>query len=470
MVQIKMKLFLLAFLLISSESILAKVDAVNCNGQLYSLDYLLIKDKLPYGPLFGEKDLAPGTFMQGLIYIAIIEKSAPELSPQLRLYLETLRNETDMSRPAIWQASTLALPTETLLLKDYPALSQCAVNGKIEGLSVVQRIQQGQMTVFEYDQKLLKTLSTSNVQLSFLYMGTFLRLINDNLNSLSNINGLIHSQQTIGQPPETLSDLFIKFGMKQAAATGVCQRSSFVVEGLQISTGLPCEIIQGADLAKVTQLKIEASSDSQKKWVFKTQDLAGLPNLADLSINGFDFDFSNVPAKEFVGLTKLKKLSLTGLEMDIPPDGIRETIVGLEYLDLRNDNFYEFKENFFRKMFVQEIGKVAEVVLDLSDNNSRWQPRKRVYVHPGTFNNCQAVTKLLMKNMYITKLDGTVFSPLVSLKELDLSKNPLSDFPLPLLDLPKLQVLHICSSKEKQAEINAEIIKRGSSLQIKWCE
>ncbi len=75
--------------------------------------------------------------------------------------------------------------------------------------------------------------------------------------------------------------------------------------------------------------------------------------------------------------------------------------------------------------------------------------------------------------MNITKLDSTVFSSLISLQELDLSKNYIKDFPWAVVDLPKLKVLHFCSpyfTAERKNEVMMELEKRGKKLQINWCD
>jgi Leucine-rich repeat (LRR) protein len=474
MVQIKI-ILILFIIFLAPQLAQAKVDAIICNGQLYSLDYFLINDKKTYGEIAQENDLPTGTFPYILYINTIFEKAAPELRPLLGLYFNNLKNETDFSQPMFWKGSGLTLPKETLLVKDWPALAPCSTSGKVEAFSIVQPIQQGQSIVFEYDQKLFSTLKTSNLQLSFLYMGTFLRLLSQDLNSLYNINGLIHSLKVIGLPEETLSDLFIKFGMKKASQTrGTCERSNFVTLGLQKSTGLPCEITTNENLLEVLELTIETDED-RVTWAYKNQDFKGLSNLKELTIKGFGYEVNKIPETELQDFKKLKKLSLTNLDTDVVPLNFMNSLTGLTHLDLSNNDIFEFKENVFRKVFIQKLNtdsKNEEVILDLSNNNSRWLPRKRVYVHHGTFNNCQAITKLLMNNMNITKLDGNVFSSLVSLKELDLSNNYINEFPWAVIELPKLEILHFCNplfKGEKQKEILDELKRRGKKIEIKWC-
>lgn len=450
----------------------AKVDAVICNGKLLSIDYLLSNFEKPYGPLYGEGELRTGSFPYGLLLIAIFEKAAPELNPSLRIFLNNLRNESDLSQPMYWQGSTLALPKETLLVKDWPGLSECAINGKIEALTIVQPIRQGQSINFEYDQKLFATLKTSDLQLSFLYVGTFLRLLNSDLTSLYNINALIHSLRTFGRSIQELNSLFIKYGMKTAEQPqGTCNRSNYVAIGLQKSSGLPCEITGTDDLFQIEKLEIK-TEEHGTIWVYEQNDLQGLTNLKELIIKNFGIEILSIPAKEFLSIPRLKKLTISNMDINQVPLNFMDAFTGLTTLDLSNNNIFEFKENVFRKIFTQGMGVEPEVVLNLSNNNSRWTPRRRVYIHPGTFNNCQAVTKLLMRNMNITKLDGSVFSPLQSLEELDLSENDINDFPWAIVDLPKLKTLHFCNPSftgEKQKEINAELLRRKKNLMIKWC-
>lgn len=475
MVQIRV-FVVLFFVLLTSKIAHAKVDAIICNGQLYSLDYFLIKDKKTYGDIIQEHDLPTGTFPYMIYINAIFEKAAPELRPVLGLFLNNLRNETDLSQPMYWKGSALTLPTETLLVKDWPALALCSTNGKIEAYTIVQAIQQGQSISFEYDQKLFSTLKTSNQQLSFLYIGTFLRLLSQDLNSLYNINGLIHSLKTLGLPEEALNDLFIKFGMKKISQTkGTCGRSNYITLGLQKSTGLPCEITTSESLLEVLELSIE-TEENRATWAYKNQDFKGLSNLKELTIKGFGNEINKIPESELQDFKKLKKLTLTNLDTDEVPLNFMNSISGLTHLDLSNNDIFEFKENVFRKVFIQEIqneSKDHEVILDLSNNNSRWLPKKRVYVHPGTFNNCQTVTKLLMSNMNITKLDASVFSSLDSLRELDLSNNYIREFPWAVIDLHKLTKLHFCNpffKGEKQKEIMDELKRRGKKVEIKWCD
>ena len=473
MVQIKVLIISLISFVVFTNFAQAKVDAIICKGQVYSLDYMLLKNHSPYGPLIGENDIPAGSLPYMIYMIAIFEKAVPELRPALNMFIENLKNETDFSKQMYWQASGLALPKETLLVKDWPDLAECSSNGKIEAVTIVQPIAQGQSIAFEYDQKLFSALKISNRQLNFLYMGTLLRLISDNLISLSNINTLIHSVNTIGLSSEALVSLFTKFGMKKQAQqqSGVCGRSNYVVAGLQKSTGLPCEIINTQNLLEVEELVIEPRDDeASPRWRYQSQDFAGLNHLRDLTISGFEKEFESIPTDDLAALTNIKKLAVVNSETNTVPLNFMNALTGLTYLDLSNNNIFEFKENVFRKIFIQQIGIEPEVVLNLSNNNSRWKPARRVYVHPGTFNNCQAVTKLLMSNMNITKLDGSVFSSLTSLKELDLSHNYITQFPWEIVDLPNLKILHICARKDKQKEITDELQRRKKSLDIRWCE
>lgn len=471
MVQIKV-ILVLFFILITPKIVQAKVDAIICNGQLFSLDYFLINDKKTYGDIIQEQDLPTGTFPYMIYINAIFEKAAPELRPVLGMYLNNLKNESDLSQPMYWKGSGLTLPKETLLVKDWPALAPCSSNGKIEAFTIVQPIQQGQSIAFEYDQKLFSELKTSNQQLSFLYIGTFLRLLNQDLNSLYNINGLIHSLKILGMPEETLSDLFIKFGMKKVSQTkGTCGRSNFVILGLQKSTGLPCEITTSESLLDVHELSIE-TEENRVTWAYKNQDFKGLSNLRELTISGFGREVNNILESELQDFKNLKKLTLTNLDTNEVPLNFMNSLSGLTHLNLSNNDIFEFKENVFRKVFIQ-VPNGDEVILDLSNNNSRWLPKKRVYVHPGTFNNCQSVTKLLMSNMNITKLDASVFSSLISLRELDLSNNYIREFPWAVIDLPKIEILHFCNplfKGVKQKEILDELSRRGKKIEIKWCD
>jgi hypothetical protein len=467
----KLKKIILLSILVISSSVQAKVDAVICNGKLFSIDYLLSNYEKKYGDIYKEGELKTGTFPYSLFLTIVFEKAAPDLRPALGIFLNNLLNESDLSQPMYWQASSLALPKETLLAKDWPGLAQCAVNGKIEALSIVQSIRQGQAINFEYDQKLFANLKTSDLQLSFLYVGAFLRLINNDLTSLYNINGLIHSLPTIGRTTQELNSLFIKYGMKHSQQTqGTCNRSNYVVVGLQKSSGLPCEITGTEDLLQIEKLEIK--SEKESTWVFQSNDFQGLANLNELIVHNFGREIMSIPLEEFSFIPKLKKLTISNMDINQVPLNFMDAFTGLTYLELSNNNIFEFKENVFRKIFTQEMGIESEVILDLSNNNSRWSPRRRVYIHPGTFNNCQTVTKLLMKNMNITKLDSSVFSTLQSLEELDLSDNNITEFPWAVIDLPKLKILHFCNPNftlEKLREIKSELLRRKNNVTVKWC-
>jgi len=415
-----LKIIFLLFFSLSFNCYSAIPDSVLCNGKIFSIDYLLQANQKPFGDLYPEKDFNPYGLPQQLIYIALIEKFAPKLRPTLNDYLKHIKNNNDQSAPIFWQESALEFESVEVPIVFMPMLSHCAENGKIKLALAINQMKNNKSIVFEFNKKLFDLYFKDKTQLTFLLMGNFLRMFNEELEDVSLANAFLHSLKSFNLNKEA-GDFVFKNFVVQTQAIGVCNRSPELIYAISKATGLTCELVNEEELSKIESLEITKESSQSKIWQFKSGDFQGLKGLNSLLFDGINQEILSIPSTEFAHL-KLKKLTLINSDSRELPSNILKTQFELDELILKNNLYFEFRPNQFLEVF--SLTKNNAVTLDLSDNNSTILSGKpRVYLHNGSFKNCGKITHLYLRNMNLTKLEPQAFLPLINLKVLDLSKN-----------------------------------------------
>lgn len=400
-------------------------QAVRCQNKLYPLDLAMTIDAAPFGELLNDRDLDISPLLQTLLWGAITAKAVPTLKSPYLTFLSDEKNETDFSRPFVWQANDLPFPSTEVKLTDLPSLASiCRDPGatSIAVYDVLRTTKRGRLTVLEYDRKLMNEISNSPLSISFLYMSVFLEPYAKDAESRAMMNSLLHARRTISRDTAELDALANQY-LKLPASSGVCARSSLMVEELQRQLALPCEEISETDLTKVHSLSLRGNG--QETLPFEASDLMGLKSLTELEITNTAYLIDWFTASSLQDLGELKKLKLSQNDFNETPKIFMEGPFKLTSLDLSSNLIFELKENAFRQVFVDQATDSETITLDLSHNGATRTPRRNAYVHKGSFNSCQAVTHLSLKDMNILAIDSEVFEPLVNLRELDLSNNSL---------------------------------------------
>lgn len=516
------KIFICTWFLVFSPNIFAQ-QVVRCQGKLYSLDYALIKDSLPFGPLISEKDLSSGEFVKTLMYGVIFLKVAPDLKEKFQEFFHDLKNENDFSRPHLWQSNDLPFPLKEFSVKDLPGISKECFgdeNQKISVYTVVQATKKGKLTIYEYDRQLLSELSLSEQQLAFVSMSVFLNPFEKDFLSGVKMNALIHSQNTIFLPEVELHEMAQANLILSNHDVEICTRFPELVKELQKELGLPCEEMTPDDLLWIKNLVVHGKGTASS--LMHDNDFLGLRQLESLSLLDMNRTILSVQTQNLADLKNLKHLRLSDHDINETPKNFMEGPFQLYTLDLSSNNIFELKRNAFRNVFSEHAPAGMQVTLNLSGNTANTTPRPRVYVHPGSFDHCQAVTHLLMHDFNLDALNSEVFEPLIhlefldlsanvfrrfegvlrsaalgnlrtldlsnnafknikseefefllSLEELKLQNNQLTEFPAFLLHLPSLKHLSFCGKNFKSEDLKkiGDLAKTTNpNLQITFCE
>ena len=418
--------------------------AVRCQDQWLSLDYALTSTPPPYGDFFLPKDLEAPPLIKALLWAAIVAKTMPTLREEQLSFMQNESNETDFSKPMVWQSNDLPFPSLEIAIKDLPGLApQCqSQKPTVTVYEVIRRTQRGKLVVFEYDRNLAKELSAQSLQFSFLKMSAFLQPYTRDLPSRASMNAFLHTPSVMSKSPAEVDAVTSQFLILPESA-GICNRSAIVTTELQHQLGLPCEDMRPVDLEQVTEFSVVGTG--RDTLPFTADDFVGLTNVTALSIlktNRFVREFERFQLRD---LKKVKVLRLNHHDIDETPKTFMEGPYQLTELDLSTNGIFELKQAAFRHVFVPQAAPGQDVVLNLAHNGSLRSPRRNGYVHAGAFDNCQAVTKLSLQDMNILTLATEVFDPLVNLTTLDLSQNSLRSLAGSLASpaLKKLRLLDI---------------------------
>lgn len=455
------------------------MDAVRCGGHLRSLDYAMVQSQLPFGDLFSAKDLQTTPFLRFLTFGTLYSRIVPKLFESYKEFAMNEENETDFSKPILWQPNDLPFPSVQIPYSQLSMIPKDCMDPKsqmVEIYQVVRKTQRGSLNVYEYDRALKIELMRDPVQFSFFKMSVFLEEYSKSKMSEALFNVLLHSVKTIYRPIEELNAL-ARDNLKITPRDEICTRSEAVVSALQKQLGLPCAEMETASLLTVFELQLKGKGFDS--FPFQPNDFLGLKNLQKLKISDFGNQIQSINTKDLMDLSNLKELTMSQLDLDETPKVFMEGPYQLLHLNLSNNNIFELKRNAFRNVFPKSIATGQDVVLNLSGNTLFSSPRRTVYIHSGAFDNCQSVTHLKMRDFNLNRIDSDVFDPLVNLRSLDLSQNRFRRLPeaLQTSSLSNLEELIIGQNsfskiepKELKALENLITLDLSSNLLVEFPE
>ena len=222
-----------------------------------------------------------------------------------------------------------------------------------------------------------------------------------------------------------------------ATASGVCGRSSAIIQALTEEVGLDsaeqCTGVTQGQLAGITFLQL----DKQGIGSLKTGDFAGLSGVTDLSLAGNRL--STLPAGLFSGLSSLRNLDLQMNGLTELPAGVFDSLPALRELRLNHNNLSELPSGLFAGLssltwlFLQEnqVAELPEGIFDgLSSLGWLYLTSNRLSELPaGSFAGLSDLKYLTLENNRIRELSADAFRGLGNLTSLSLDLNRLSELP-----------------------------------------
>ena len=418
----KLVLLITLFLSISTHA----NDGIFCKGKFYILDYLQQVKVKPFGELHKPSDIHPKAqrFAHGIIMNAIIQRFASEITPSFNAHFDAFLSSNDKIQ---WQKNELGFPTQKARASEFAIPKECwDKDGYITIHPIVKESQQGSLIAFEFNPKLVKLLNEDGLQLSFLFIGSFLRQYSQNQIKIAELNWFFHARAGIYSPVEMIRGLFFKAGvLSNSKNSEYCQLGFPLQSSLVNTLKFPCEDILEEDLLELKHLTILAPS-SEVWYNIKQGDFNNLSHLSSLELNNFGSSINRISLSEFQQLKQLRKFSIKNSSIENLSQEMINGLKNITHIDLSKNDFIDFKADSFSSMLASLDQAPTEVVINLSHNPIVTTPRKYGFISPGAFRGAEAVTHLYLKDMQLRSLKPEVFDHFVRLRELDISYNYIS--------------------------------------------
>ena len=228
-------------------------------------------------------------------------------------------------------------------------------------------------------------------------------------------NGVTYSFQVRAVNSEGASDPSDEATVLVGEGLGICDRTRTVQVAIleELTETQDCSDVTSTDLSTILDLYVQTVETE-----LKVDDFSGLTTMTALDISS-TLRLTSLPNRIFAGLPELNRLTIEGVDGELPED-IFAPVPTLTELYLVANRFTTLPEDLFS-------GLSSLSVLELGANGLTELPEN-------VFDGLTSLTSLWMEINELTELPGGVFDGLSALTRLHLDRNQLTSLPVGVID------------------------------------